>query len=244
MAVQKCNFDWSSINRYELTNYFWSLHPEIVDKEISIEKFHKILSKHTKKYMPIKLKKWVNDKVELNCVWIGGTYYSDLDKLKKRSIELVVVYTKKSDVIKINRKNYYRSCHSLANTMMHEIIHMRQYRRRKFKVLPAYYSTAEKIEQQEEQSYLGCSDEIDAYGYNIACELLWKFNNNSDKVIEYLNEDQQGKRRNHNSWRMYLKAFNHDHEHPVIKRVKRKVVKYLPNAIYGKPYRNKDWISN
>ena len=126
---------------------------------------------------------------------------------------------------------------------MHELIHMRQYRRRKFKQLPTYNSTAEKTEQREEQTYLGCSDEIDAYGFNIACELLWKFKNDKDKVIAYLNEDQKGKRRKHDSWRMYLKAFNHDHEHPIIKRVKRKVVRYLPNALYGKPYRNRDWIS-
>jgi hypothetical protein len=37
---------------------------------------------------------------------------------------------------------------------------------------------------------LGCSDEIDAYGFNIACELLYRFNNDADKVIEYLNDDE------------------------------------------------------
>ena len=102
----------------------------------------------------------------------------------------------------------------------------------------------QETKQRKEQEYLGSSDEIDAYGYNIACELLWKFRNSTDNVIKYLDEDQHGKKRNYNSWRMYLKAFNHDHEHPIIKRVKQKVVRYLPNAMYGKPYRNRDWISN
>jgi len=41
---------------------------------------------------------------------------------------------------------------------------------------------------------------------------------------------------------MYLKAFDHDHNHPIIKKVKKKVLQYLPNAEIGKPYRNKDWI--
>lgn len=209
---------------------------------MSTEKFHRILGNHIKKRVPIKLKKWADNKVDNNCVWVGGAYYSDLDKEKQKPIELVIVY--KNNTIKITPKNFHRTCHTVTNTIMHEIIHMRQYRRRKFKVLPAYNSTAQKSEQREEQIYLGCSDEIDAYGYNIACELLWKFKNDTDKVIDYLNEDQLGKKRNHNSWRMYLKAFNHDHDHPIIKRVKQKVIRYLPNAMYGKPYRNRDWISN
>ena len=73
-------------------------------------------------------------------------------------------------------------------------------------------------------------------------EVIREFIDNS-KVVNYLNEDQKKTRRKHSSWRMYLKAFNHDHEHPIIKRVKQKVVRYLPNALYGKPYRNRDWIS-
>jgi hypothetical protein len=41
---------------------------------------------------------------------------------------------------------------------------------------------------------------------------------------------------------MYLKAFNHDHNHVIIKRVKKKVIRYIPYAKLGKPYRKKDWI--
>ena len=242
MAIPK--FDWSSLNRYELTEYVWSVYPKLINKELTVEKFHRTLGNHIKHNIPIKLKKLRDKKVENNCVWVGGTYYSDLDEMKQKPIELVLVYKNGKDTIKITPKSFHRTCHTITNTIMHEIIHMRQYRRRKFKVLPAYNSNAEKTEQHEEQTYLGCSDEIDAYGYNIACELLWKFKNDTDKVIKYLDEDQHGTKRNHNSWRMYLKAFNHDHEHPIIKRVKQKVVRYLPNAVYGKPYRNKDWISN
>jgi len=241
VAVQK--FDWSSLNRYELNDYLWSLHPKVVNNEMSVEKFHRTLGNHIKKHIPIKLKKWGNDDVENNCIWVGGAYYSELDKQKQKSIELVLVYKGKENSIKITSDNFKRSCHTITHTIMHELIHMRQYRRRNFKELPDYASSAEKTEQREEQSYLGCSDEIDAYGFNIACELLWTFKNDTDKVIEYLNKDQKRLRGSNNSWRLYLKAFNYDHEHPIIKRVKQKVVRYLPNALYGKPYRNRDWIN-
>jgi hypothetical protein len=244
MAVRKSKFDWSALNRYDLTEYIWSLHPKVVNKEMTVESFHRAVGNHIKKLIPIKLKKWGDSAVENNCFWIGGAYYSDLDKQKQKPIELIFVYKSKQDTINLSPNNFHRSCHTITHTIMHELIHMRQYRRRKFKDLPDYNSTAEKTEQREEQTYLGNTDEIDAYGFNIACELLWKFKNDTSKVIEYLNEDQRGKRRKHDSWRMYLKAFNHDHEHPIIKRVKQKVVRYLPNALYGKPYRNRDWISN
>ena len=210
---------------------------------MTIPKFHRILGTFIQKQIPIKLKKLSDTKVEYDTVWIGGAYYSDLDKLNKKSIELVIVYSK-LDKIKLSKKRYLRVCYNVANTIMHEIIHMRQYRRRKFKTLPEYASNAEKTEQHKEQTYLGHSDEIDAYGFNIACELMDKFKNDTTKVIDYLNEDQNGLRRKQNSWRMYLKAFNHNHEHPIIKRTKKKIVRYLPYAIYGKPYKNKDWISN
>jgi hypothetical protein len=243
VAIRKSKFDWSSINRHQLTEYLWTLHPKVINTVMSTEKFHRIVGNHIKNHIPIKLKKWGDSQVDNDCIWIGGAYYSELDKEKEKSIELVLVYKSKADTIKITPRNFHRSCLTITNTIMHELIHMRQYRRRKFKQLPSYNSTAQKTAQREEQTYLGCPDEIDAYGFNIACELLWKFKNDTDKVIEYLNEDQTGKRRRHNSWRMYLKAFNHDHEHPIIKRVKQKVVRYLPNALYGKPYRNRDWIS-
>jgi hypothetical protein len=243
VAIRKSKFDWSSINRHQLTEYLWTLHPKVINTVMSTEKFHRIVGNHIKNHIPIKLKKWGDSQVDNDCIWIGGAYYSELDKEKQKSIELVLVYKSKADTIKITPRNFHRSCLSITNTIMHELIHMRQYRRRKFKQLPSYNSTAQKTAQREEQTYLGCPDEIDAYGFNIACELLWKFKNDTAKVIEYLNEDQTGKRRRHNSWRMYLKAFNHDHEHPIIKRVKQKVVRYLPNALYGKPYRNRDWIS-
>lgn len=243
MTIHKSSFDWSTLNRYELTEYIWTVHSKLINKEIPIEKFHLIVGNHIKKYIPIKLKKTKIDKVPINCIWIGGMYYSELDKRRQKSIELVIAYKTTATTINITPKHFHRSCYSIANTIMHELIHMRQYRRRKFKYLADYNSTAEKVEQREEQIYLGGSDEIDAYSYNIACELLWKFKNNVQRIIEYLDEDQQGKGRSYNSWRMYLKAFDYDHNHPVIQRVKKKVIKYLPNAIYGKPYRNKDWIS-
>jgi hypothetical protein len=241
MAVRS-KFNWSILDRNGLIEFFWLLYPVLTGQEIKISKFHYTLTTHIKKYLPVKIAKKQDQKVAFDWVYVGGTYYSDLDQERQKCIELVFVYNTFQDTLNMPTARYRRMCGAMADTILHEMIHMRQYRRRKFKILPDYASSAEKTEKREEQEYLGGSDEIDAYGFNIACELMDKFGGDSKQVIRYLNEDQKGLRRRHNSWRMYLKAFDHDHDHPIIKRTKKKVIKYLPQAVIGKPYRNKDWI--
>jgi hypothetical protein len=243
MAAHGSKYDWSLLDRKGLAEFLWSIYPEVCGEDIAISQFHAVLCKHIKKYLPIKITKSRDQKVEFDWVYVGGTYYSDMDREKQQCIELVLVYNTFQDTLNMSSKRYHRMCYTIADTILHEIMHMRQYRRRKFKILPDYASTAEKTEQRAEQEYLGCSDEVDAYSFNIACELMDKFKQDSNKIVNYLNEDQQRLRRRSNGWRMYLKAFDHDHDHPIIKRVKKKVIKYLPHALIGKPYRNKDWIN-
>jgi hypothetical protein len=243
MGATRYKFDWSILDRAGLIEYFWSLYPEICDQKISIHSLHTKISKHIKKQLPVRINKKRNVKVEPGWIWVGGTYYSDNDREKKQCIELDLVYELFDEKTILTKRRYQRVCYTLADTLLHEIMHMRQYRRRKFKNLPDYASTAAREEKRQEQEYLGNSDEIDAYSFNIACELLDKFNYKTKKVIDYLNENQKGTNRRHNCWRMYLKAFDHDHNHPIIQRVKKKVIRYIPNATNGKPYRNKDWIN-
>jgi len=242
MTTPRVKFNWSLLDRETIAGFVQSLATELVNVDLTIAQFHYRLTNHLKKLAPIRFRKTTNYQVKPNQVWIGGTYYSDWDQEKKKCIELLLVYPLFEETICISKHRFKGMCYTIADTLLHELIHMRQYRRRKFKVIPDYASTADKSQRREEQSYLGCSDEIDAYGFNIACELLEKFKGNNHRVIEYLSENQKGTQRRHNSWRMYLKAFQHDHNHPIIQRLKRKIVRYLPQAYVGKPYRNKDWI--
>lgn len=236
-------FDWSLLDQSSIAKFVWQISPNIVKQPLTVSAFHSIVSTHLKKSLPIRVKKSINPKVLEGFVYIGGTYYSGLDEEHKKCLEIVFEYTNKNNILNISIKRFRSMCYAVADSILHELIHMRQYRRRAFKILPDYASTAEKTELRQEQSYLGCSDEIDAYGFNIACELLDKFKGDQHRVIEYLNENQKGKKRKHNSWRMYLKAFEHDHNHIILRRVKKKIVRYLGAAKMGKPYRNKDWIT-
>lgn len=235
-------FNWSLLDRSSLIHLIHELAPYIVNQPVPIDQFHKTISKQIRTHLPVRITRFYDRKVDSNHVYMGGTYYSDRDKNRTKCIEIVFIYNPNDDKIVCTPHRFKRFSTLFADTLLHELIHMRQYRRRKFKVLPEYDSNAEKTEKRQEQGYLGSSDEIDAYGFNIACELMEKFKNNQRLVIKHLNEDQQGRRRRMDCWRMYLAAFDHNHDHKIIKRVKTKVIRYLPYAEIGKPYRNKDWI--
>ena len=119
---------------------------------------------------------------------------------------------------------------------------MRQARKRNFKNLPGYSSQAESTKQRQEQEYLGDNDEIDAYAFNMACELDEKFHGDMKKIVSYFDEPQKGKRRYYDTWRMYLKAFNWDSDHKICRRLKKRSIYYLSRSQISKPFQCKDWI--
>lgn len=242
MARKKSMFDWSILDRSSLINCLKELEPQIVKNELTTHEIYSLIQKQLKSFFPIRVRKYIDPKIEKGVVYIGGMYYSEWDKAKEKCIEVQFYFQSKDDTYIIDSRRFKRMCSHFADTVLHEIIHMRQFRRRKFKFLPDYASNAEKTEQRNEQSYLGCSDEIDAYSFNIACELTEKFKGDQKRILKYLSENQN-KKRKYNSWRMYQKAFNYDHSHPIIKRLKKKVIRYLPHALIGKPYKTKDWIN-
>lgn len=236
------DFNWSILDRRGLTALLWSVYPEIVDQPITATKAHSILSKHIKRYLPVRINKKLDAEVEKDWIYVGGCYYSDYDQDYIKCIEVNFHYPLFYKKIIISKTRFKRICKSFADVILHEIIHMRQYRRREFKIIPDYESNAERHEQRVEQSYLGCPDEIDAYGFNMACELLDKFNGNTRKVYEYIGKKHRRGQLKSTTLRMYLKAFDYNQNHKIVKKVKAKAIRYIPNAEIGRPYRTADWI--
>lgn len=243
MIYARHKFNWSIITRQTIIEDIQILSSKLVNQELSIDSFHKKITNHLKKSYPVRFRKLKNKKFKPNSVFIGGTYYSDRDQEKEKCIELVFEYPENYSTIRITPRRFQKISRIIADTLLHEIMHMRQYRSRKFKVTPDYSSNARRLKIRLEQQYLGNLDELDAYGFNIACELIDKFGYDKNKIIEYLNENQFRTNRKHNCWRMYLQAFEHDHNHAIIKKLKKTIITYLPKAKIGKPYKNSDWIN-
>lgn len=237
------NFDWSVLTRTKLCAMMWSIEATLTNIPITIHKFHRVMAAHLRTQLPIRVAKRIDATVEVGYVYQGGTYYSWYDQLDQKCIELVLVYPSADAILNITTRRFQRMCRSFADTILHELIHMRQYRRRGFETVNGYSSVSKNIELHAEQNYLGCPDEIDAFSFNIACELMGRFKNDAHKVIEYLNENHHSPRRSYNCWQMYLTAFEFNHEHAILKKVKKTVIRYLPHAAKGRPYANKKWIN-
>ena len=236
------HFDWSQITRYGLIEALMPLGSQIVDQKITVRRVQGILRGCLKSLMPIYVISSRESKHGRNWIAVGGEYWSDRDRWYRRCIKLVLVYHPEDNHIHINRYRWRRICRNIADTVMHEIIHLRQYRARKFKTIPGFQSTAYLARQRREQEYLGHPDEIGAYAFNIACELHDQFGGNIRRAQAYLNQDRGG-RKKRSSLGAYLRNFDHDHQHPVIRRLKRKISHYLPYAASGRPFRSNDHLN-
>lgn len=239
------HYDWSGLDRNLLLEMVTLAGPIVIEKNLTPAAFTSVIRKVIRFFqIPIHIRSvQATTGPEPDRVWVGGLYDGRIDKKNSKAITLSLHFSKKSNTIKINKSNFRRLAAVFADTLLHEIIHTRQYRRRDFKNIPGYLSTAESRRQQNEQNYLGHPDEIDAYSFNIACQLLDQFHDNQKKIIKYLNSDLSKKKKNDNAFISYLRAFDHDHDHIVIKRLKKKIINYMPNAVeLGKPYKTTDWL--
>lgn len=235
MARRNVPFDWSLLNRKSLSDILWSIAPSIVNKSLTASEFHQLIYTQIKRHLPVRVAKKIDSTIEQTLVYIGGMYYGDYDQMAWKSIEVIFLYHSKDSILKTSPKRFRRICCCFADTILHEIVHMRQYRRRSFKYAVEY--TKGNLDQR----YLGCTDEIEAYSFNIACELMEKYHNDQDRVIVHLNSETRKKKKD--SWQAYLDAFNYDHNHPIIKRVKQRVIRYLTCAEIGKPFKTKHWLN-
>lgn len=158
--------------------------------------------------------------VDVNDVGLNGYYDADDDERCKIAIEIVLVTNPNSKFILFDQETYDRFAINLADVLAHELLHMRQYRARDF--IPMDHCPNKYVDLEEELLYLSNPDEIDAYAYNIADELrvhpnpLTKLRNLKDITLQD----------SINLW-AYLNAFSHDYASPSLKRLLKKIYKYL-----------------
>jgi hypothetical protein len=236
------NYDWSQLDRKTLTSIIGKAKNNIVETPIRGLKFTKLIRGQIRNAgIPINIKTCFDPNTQLNQIQVGGLYEGAKDKKNQKAITITLYYHAKKELININYVKWRKLCYEIADTVLHEVIHARQYRRRRFKHIEGYESMAESAKQRNKQEYLGHADEIDAYAFNIACHLKDMFRSNQKSKIDYLNKTFDG-RAKQNLYTMYLYAFDFDHNHEVIKKLKKKIIHYMPYAELGKPYKTNDWL--
>jgi hypothetical protein len=236
------HFDWSQITRQGLIEALKPLGPHIVGQRVTVQQVQGMLRKVIKSQAPISVVRTQATKFGRNWIAVGGEYRSDHDRWYKKCMKIVLVYHPQDHYININAYRWGKIYRNIADTIMHEIVHLRQYRARNFKHIPGYQSTAYLARKRREQEYLGHPDEIGAYAFNIACELHDQFRGNIRRAQSYLNRNLGFGKRRSNMYG-YLRHFDNDHNHPVIRRLKRKITHYLPYAALGQPFKTTDHMS-
>ena len=236
-------FNWSQLDRATLYSMLYELKPEIVDRRLPIGEITRQLSKHIKSHLPVKVVSSRHKPVKAGEVWIGGAYYSHLDKAKKkRFIEVELAFPINVETMKTSSYRWERICTLFADTILHEIIHVRQYRSRNFKDIPGYESTAYYAKDRAWQQYYGDRDEMGAHSFNIAQDMIDKFEFDPKAIKEYL-DSPVPKRVRPNGWGRFMKSFEYDHNHPKVIQMKRKIMTQLENAYYGKPFKTTNHLT-
>ena len=115
----------------------------------------------------------------------------------------------------------------MSKTIAHELLHKSQFSKRGYvKSKPFKVSKGVDPEIAATQEYMGNSDEIEAYGHNIAVELMNNLGSrkkaltalrNFVRIPPNVSPDLYG----------YLIAFGMDKNHPVLKKLVKKVILYL-----------------
>jgi len=221
----------------------YSLKSEIVDKRLPVGEITRQLSKHIKAHLPIKVVSYKHKPVKPGQIWIGGAYYSDLDKTgKKRFIEISLAFPADSKTMKTSLYRWERICTLFADTILHEIIHTRQYRARNFKDIPGFESTAYYAKDRAWQEYYGHRDEMGAHAFNLAQDMIDKFDFDPKAIREYL-DSKVSKRVRPNGWGRFMKSFEYDHAHPKVRQMKHKIMTQLENAYHGKPFKTSNYLT-
>jgi hypothetical protein len=234
-------FDWSTLDRNYLRSLFCTLKGDLVDRNLDAQKIQKLISKTIKEYLPVKITSVVDAKIDKNLIYIGGFYDSVLDRRGRPCIEVQFSYHPANNKLKLTEYRLRRMAKTFADVILHEIVHLRQFRARNFKDIPGYHSTAASAKERQSQEYFGDTDELVALSFNAACELYDRFGSDRRASIRYLNSNQA--RRSPHSWvHKQLAAFDWNHEHRIIKRYKKKVIHFLPYAELGKPFKTTDWL--
>jgi hypothetical protein len=176
-------------------------------------------------------------------MWIGGVYHSDYDRQgKSKFIELQLAYPQDASTMKMSNYRFERICTVFADIVLHEVIHTRQFRARKFKAIPGYQSTAYYARTRKEQEYYGDRDEMGAHSFNLAQDMIDKFGMNPSAIRQYLDSNVQ-KRVRPNGWGRFMKAFEYNHDHPKVRQMKKKIMSQLEYAERGKPFKTTDYLT-
>ena len=216
--------------RKEILEILDDLRPFVVNQIYSIDELIQDYGVFIGSRFNVDVKHAEASAVDQNDIEINGYYDGGLDEAEDTAIEIYLITNPMQDAMILDTEQFDSISRKIADTLTHEVIHMSQFRARDFLEVEKwefsdYDEEGDYDEEEENRWYLSSPDEINAYAYNIANELLdrhdlkvvmTKLNNIKDISI---NDSI-------NLW-AYVNAFSKDTTHPVMKRLIKRVYKSL-----------------
>lgn len=162
--------------------------------------------------------------VDVNDINLSATYDPDLDSMNRPCIELFIVFNPLDTIMVIEDDQFDTVVKRLCDSISHEQIHQQQHRAR-------YWESWGNDADEDEAAYLSNKDEIDAYSHNIANELLDY--TDYQNVLTLLARPSTIQIEHSINLFVYIKIFGNT-DHPVIKRLLKKIIRKLPNVVYDR----------
>lgn len=213
--------------RKEVLDILEDIKPKIVNQFLSVDELVQDLGVFIGQRFNIDVKHAESGQVDQNDIELNGYYDGGLDEVGDTAIEVYLITNPMQDVIIIDAEQFGIISRKIADTLSHEVIHMSQFRARDFLEVERieYSADTEEDEEEDERWYLSSPDEINAYAYNIANELLEK--HDLPIVLQKLNKLKDISIEDSLNLWAYVNAFEKNTNHPVLKRLIKKVYKSL-----------------
>ena len=129
--------------------------------------------------------------------------------------------------IDMNGEGFDELSKQVAKVVVHELLHKSQANARNFvNTKPFRVKNVSYPQQAKSQQYLGDSDEIEAYGHNIAVELLRSYGSRKNALTALKNFTRIGPDKSPDMY-AYLVTFGMDKNHPVLKKLIKKIILFL-----------------
>ena len=202
---------------YDICN---DVKPQVIDQVFEIEKLVDLVGYFISRRFRVDTLHAKALEVEQGELNINAFYDSEKDEQCRISIELVIVTNPADKYIILDDDVFDLFVKHLADSLAHELIHMRQARARDF--LNVDYHTRQNLNLDESVQYLSDPDEIDAYAYNIATELR----ESKNPLAKLANPTTICLRDSANLW-AYVQTFNRQINNSVVKKLLKKIYKYL-----------------
>lgn len=163
----------------------------------------------------------------LHEVAIGGEF--DTERVRQ-PISIDLMLSNKGSNLKVNRNNLDGIMYLLFQVLCHELVHKYQYQRRVEDHLTYHIMLDDKAEMNEDQEYLAEMDELDAYGHDLALELVRL--NPVDPFYELANLSNV----TCVTWDSYTEAFEGTEWSDIRKQLLKKTYRHLSQIVTNKEH--------